>query len=231
MKKYAVIVAGGAGLRAGGDIPKQFQLLNGVPMLWWAVRAFHEEDRDTVIRIVMHPGFFDLWDILYEELPEDDHRIKYDIICGGRSRLESVSNGIMGIPAEAESLTAIHDAARPLVSVAMIRRGWERAKERKSAVPVVPMIDSIRLLSGDGSSKTVDRSRYVRVQTPQIFDTKLLKDAYNSLDSSDLTDDASVIEATGRMVELYDGDEKNIKVTNPEDFQIASVLLGERLRK
>lgn len=231
MKKYAVIVAGGAGLRAGGEIPKQFQMLNGIPMLWWAVRAFYKEDNLTNIRIVMHPGYFDLWDTLYEDLPEEDHNIRYEIICGGRTRLESVSNGIMGIAEDEESLTAIHDAARPLVSVSMIRRGWVTALEKKSAVPVVPMIDSIRELLVDGSSKTVDRSHYVRVQTPQIFDTKLLKEAYNSLGSSHLTDDASVIEATGRGVALYDGDEKNIKVSNPEDFQIASILLEEILRK
>ena len=96
MKKYAIILAGGSGMRAGGDVPKQFQMLDGIPMLWWSVRAFYNEDSDTDIRLVMNPGFFDLWNIIYRDLPAEDKEIPVTLVCGGRSRLESVKNGIMG---------------------------------------------------------------------------------------------------------------------------------------
>lgn len=228
MKKYAVILAGGSGLRAGGEVPKQFQIINGLPLLWWSVKAFFSEDEATKIRIVMHPGFFDLWDILFDELTEEEKKIPFEIICGGRSRLESVSNGILGIPNEEDSFIAVHDAARPLVTIDMIRKGWGTAYENKTAIPVVPMIDSIRETIGNDESKSVDRSKYVRVQTPQVFDAKLLKNAYESHQSEVLTDDASVVEAFGRKVALYPGDETNIKVTNPLDFKIAELLLLQR---
>ena len=228
--KYAVILAGGSGMRAGGDVPKQFQKLGGLPMLWWSVRAFHNEDSSTRIRIVMHPGFFDLWDILWSELSEDDRKIEYELVCGGRSRLESVKNGISAIPdhtengKEEEILIAVHDAARPLVDIATIRKGWEMASVRKAAVPVVGMTDSIRLLLPDGS-ESLDRSRYVRVQTPQVFEAGLLKRAYGRELLPAMTDDASVVESAGMSVSLYDGSEINFKVTNPLDFVIADAII------
>lgn len=223
MKKYAVIVAGGVGNRAGGSIPKQFQLINGIPMLWWSVRAFHNEDPKIDIIVVMHPGFFELWDIIFKELPEEDRKISVKIVCGGRSRAESVRNGLMSVSAESESLVAVHDAARPLVSIEMIRRGWEAALNHEAAIPVIPETDTLRKLSDDGSM-VVPRKDYMRVQTPQVFRSSLLKDAYDSVDLTEMTDDASVIEAFGKSVALFEGDTKNIKVTNPEDFKIANVL-------
>ncbi|MDE5808098.1 MAG: 2-C-methyl-D-erythritol 4-phosphate cytidylyltransferase [Muribaculaceae bacterium] len=227
-KKYAVIVAGGSGIRAGGEIPKQFQMLCGLPVVWWSVRAFYHEDPEVKIRIVLHPGFFDLWDILYSELPEEEKRIKVELVCGGRSRLESVKNGIMGIePGVAEeTLIAVHDAARPLVSRELISRGWEAAKTSGAAIPVVPMTDSIRRLTADGSV-ALDRSKYVRVQTPQVFYADLLKDAYSRELTPEMTDDASVAEAAGTKVALFEGSEANIKITNPIDFKIAALLMND----
>lgn len=226
-KKHAVILAGGSGTRAGGDVPKQFQILCGLPVLWWSVKAFHNEDEATEIRIVMHPGFFDLWDILYSELPEEEKKIKFELVCGGRNRLESVKNGITGIEAGkgAETLIAVHDAARPVITDSLISRGWEAARESGAAIPVVPMIDSIRRLESDGSSVALDRSHYVRVQTPQIFYGDLLKAAYSGKLLPEMTDDASVVEALGTKIVLYDGTDNNIKITNPLDLKIAELLM------
>lgn len=223
--KYALILAGGSGIRAGGEIPKQFVKLGDVPVLWWSVRAFHSADAHTRIRIVMNPGFFDLWDILYAELPEADRSIPVEIVCGGRSRLESVRNGMVSIPEDAEALIAVHDAARPFVSREMIARGWETAARHDAAVPVVPMTDSIRHLESDGGSVAEDRSRYVRVQTPQIFRLETLRKAYGRELTARMTDDASVAEAAGVKVTLYDGEESNIKITNPMDFRIAEAMI------
>lgn len=222
--KYAVIVAGGEGNRAGGSIPKQFQLLKGVPMLWWSVRAFHEEDPDTKIILVLHPGFLDDWDILFSELPAADREIAVHISCGGRSRLESVRNGLMSVPDGEKALVAVHDAARPLVTPSLIARGWEAAEKYKAAVPVTPMTDSIRRVDGN-SSEAVPRKDYVKVQTPQVFDAALLKAAYDEPLTPDMTDDASVAEAAGSSIFLFEGSPYNLKVTDPLDLVIATTLL------
>ncbi len=222
--KYAVIVAGGEGNRAGGSIPKQFQLLKGVPMLWWSVRAFHEEDPDTKIILVLHPGFLDDWDILFSELPAADREIAVHISCGGRSRLESVRNGLMSVPDGEEALVAVHDAARPLITPSLIARGWEAAEKYKAAVPITPMTDSIRRVDGN-SSEAVPRKDYVKVQTPQVFDAALLKAAYEEPLTPDMTDDASVAEAAGNSIFLFEGSPYNLKVTDPFDLVIATTLL------
>ncbi len=224
MHKYAIIVAGGEGNRAGGVVPKQFQLIAGIPMLWWSVRAFHAEDPDTRIILVLHPGFFDEWDLLYAELPEADRKIDVHISCGGRSRLESVRNGLMSVPDGNDALVAVHDAARPLVSVEMISRGWLAAEESGAAVPAVSMTDSIRRIE-DGVSVSVPRKDYVKVQTPQVFDASLLKHAYEGTLSDLMTDDASVVEAAGHKISLYEGSPYNMKVTEPLDIKIAETLI------
>lgn len=226
MKKYAVIVAGGVGNRAGGSVPKQFQLINGIPMLWWSVRAFHEEDPDTKIIIVLHPGFFDLWDILYSELPEADRAIDVHISCGGPSRLESVKNGLISVDADVDSHVAVHDAARPMVTPGLIRKGWEEAAKTKAAIPVVDVTSSLRRLEGEGSV-AVPRKDYVEVQTPQFFESKLLKDAYELPLTAEMTDDASVAEAAGWKISLFEGLPYNMKVTNNLDIKIAELLLGK----
>ena len=224
MKKYAIIVAGGEGNRAGGSIPKQFQLINGIPMLWWSVRAFYAENHDTEIIIVMHPGFFDDWDILHSELPQSDKEISVKVVCGGRTRCESVSNGLNSIDMSEAALVAIHDAARPLIEEELISRGWRAAEEYKAAVPVVPVTDSLRKIDGN-KNWTVPRKDYVKVQTPQVFDAALIKSAYSAVDTAELTDDGSVAEAYGKKLFLFEGSTRNMKVTNPEDFKIASVLM------
>ena len=228
MRKYAVIVAGGEGRRAGGDLPKQFRKLLGIPLLWWSVRAFHREDPATEISIVIHPGFFYDWDLLYAELPEEDRRIPVRIVCGGATRFHSVTNGVMEIMASEDAMVAVHDAARPMVSPELIARGWERCRLDAAAVPAVPVTDSLRRLDGDGSV-AVPRSGFVAVQTPQVFRADILKRAcaLEERDAAPFTDDASAVEALGVKVALFEGDPRNIKVTRPFDFDIAALLLEE----
>lgn len=228
MKKYAIIVAGGEGTRLGGGLPKQFRSLRGRPVLWWSLKAFHDVDPETEIRVVVHPGFFDDWNLLFEELPEEE-RIPHIVICGGRSRTESVRNGLEGVPADEESLVAVHDAARPLVTEEIIRMGWNTATEKGGGVPAVAVTDSLRLLTGDGS-RSVDRSDYVAVQTPQVFRSKMLKEAYALNPGTVFSDDASAFEAAGYTVALFKGSTSNIKITNPGDIEIASILMDELSR-
>lgn len=227
--KYAIIVAGGEGNRAGGSVPKQFQMLRGVPMLWWSVRAFHAEDAATKIILVIHPGFFDLWDILHKELPAEDQEIQVKVVCGGRSRLESVKNGLMSVEDGEEALVAVQDAARPLITRDLIARGWATAEQSGAGVPVTAMTDSIRRVEGD-RSVAVARKDYVKVQTPQTFEASLLKDAYEQELTAEMTDDASVVEAAGHPVAMFDGSPYNMKVTDPLDLKIAELIMESTTR-
>lgn len=222
MKKYAVIVAGGSGTRMGGGIPKQFRSLCGRPMLWWSLKAFHDEDNNTEIILVLPENFISLWEDFFSTLPKGD-RFPHLITIGGASRTESVLNGLRLIEDE-DSLVAVHDGARPLVSPQTITRGWALAEERQAAVPVVPVVDSLRKITGD-HSEAVDRSRFRAVQTPQVFRTEVLLKAYKALNGETFTDDASVVENLGIEIALFEGNPENMKITNPKDLAIAAILL------
>lgn len=226
MKKECIILAGGEGRRAGAGLPKQFHNLGGVPLLWWSVRRFHEEDPSAGISVVLHPGFFDWWDVMVRELPDADREINVRLVCGGPSRAASVRNGLVGLPDDASTFVAVHDGARPLVDTAQIRRGWEAAENHGAAIPAIKVTDSLRELLPDGGSAAVDRSRYVAVQTPQVFRADILREAYRLDDRPEFTDDASRVEACGHEIYLYEGSPENIKVTVPGDFKIAEALLG-----
>lgn len=224
MKKNAIIVAGGSGTRLGGDLPKQFQDLNGRPVLWWSLKAFHDEDPTTKITLVLNPEYIPLWMEMYMSLPMED-RFVHEVAEGGDSRTQSVKNGIILIPPTDNELIAVHDAARPLVTVDMIREGWEEAGKHGVAIPAVPVTDSIRRLTKDGS-EAVDRKDYVSVQTPQVFKASVLVDAYEKNPDAVFSDDASAVEAAGYKPVIFTGSPRNIKVTNPGDIQVASLLLN-----
>lgn len=223
VEKYAIIVAGGSGTRLGGDLPKQFQPLRGRPVLWWSLKAFHEEDPSTQIILVINKDFVKTWESLYMALLEED-KVPHRIAVGGDSRTQSVKNGLALVPCSDITLVAVHDAARPLVTVKMISEGWKAAEERGAAIPGVPVTDSLRKLTL-GGSVAVDRKDFVAVQTPQVFKTSVLKNAYESNPEMVFTDDASAVEAAGFKPVLFEGGYHNIKVTNPGDMEIVKLLL------
>lgn len=224
MRKYAVILAGGAGTRAGGEMPKQFHELLGIPMLWWSVRAFHQADPQTRIVLVMHPGFWDDWDIIYRNLPAQDRQIPLLLKSGGRSRTESVQNGIMDLPDDPDTLIAVHDAARPMITPELVNRIWECCAVNGSAVPCVEEVNSLRVRD-DGSTRPVDRADFLVVQTPQTFRADILHKAYAERRESIFTDDASLVQQAGFHVTVCDGLPENIKVTTASDFKVAEALL------
>lgn len=243
MKRFAIILAGGEGRRAGGNLPKQFVELEGKPLVWYAMKAFKDAYEDIELVLVLHPGFFDDWDIMLSEMPERD-RIAHRVSCGGHSRPESVRNGLLtieeilqeqGEPAtDAEPiLVAVHDGARALVDAELIRRGFEQYQKGYGMVPAIESVNSLRRLKpgndfeAPGGSESVARKDYVEVQTPQIFDYSDIREAYDKhKDFSGFTDDASLFEAAGGEIILYRGDARNIKVTHPIDFDIARAILA-----
>lgn len=244
-EKFAIILAGGEGHRAGSDLPKQFVDVCGRPLVWWSMKAFHDFDPGINILLVVHPGFFDDWDIIFSELPEKE-RIRHQVICGGRTRQESVMNGLIGVKdflaendktgkfAKLGVTVAIHDAARPNLKPEMINRGFSALEAGCGLVPAVRCTNSLRKLDSDTEnledalSHSVERKEFVEVQTPQIFyyDEIMAANAKVS-DKGDYTDDASIAEAAGMSIKLYEGEPDNIKVTHPLDFTVAGILLGK----
>lgn len=224
MRKYAVIVAGGSGNRMGGGIPKQFRSLCGHPVLWWSMKAFHDEDPQTEIILVLPRDFINLWEDFFSSLPEPE-RFGHKITAGGATRGESVRNGLSLIE-DTEALVAVHDGARPLVTPGIIQKGWQSAMVSGAAIPVIPVVDSLRKIC-DAGSKAIDRKDYVAVQTPQVFKTGSLMEAYYRAGDRSFTDDASVAENAGMHVELFDGSPDNIKITNPRDMVLATLLMSK----
>ena len=205
----------------GGSIPKQFRSLNGRPMLWWSMKAFKDENKDTELIIVLPEAFVDLWKDFFITLPVE-FQFDHKTVCGGATRSDSVRNGLDAIEEE-DSLVAVHDAARPCLTSEIIKEGWKKGMQYGAAIPVVPVTDSLRFVE-DSTSRSVDRSKYVAVQTPQIFKTSILKDSFEKIDDSIFTDEASLVEKNGIKIHHFPGSVDNIKVTNPRDLQIAGLL-------
>lgn len=226
MDKYAVIVAGGEGTRAGGDLPKQLHPVNGMPLLWWTMKAFRDEDPSTRLIVVMNPRVRELWERMCAETP-DGKRIPHQLTDGGATRSESVVRGLALVPDRTDALVAVHDAARATVPAGVIAAAWESAALTGSGVPAVAVTDSLRKVGPEGN-RAVDRKDFRAVQTPQTFRADLLKEAYARQPGADLSDDATVYEKAGHKVTLTPGSPLNIKVTNPGDFETAARILSGR---
>ncbi len=221
MKRYAIIVAGGVGSRFGTTLPKQFVALGGKPMLMRTIDAFYRYDALMEIIVALPSEYVSLWlDLCTTHKFVTPHRVAE----GGTTRFESVRNALFSIP-DAEGLVAVHDGARPLVTQKVIATAFETAARTGSAIPTIPVTDSIRQLDRNGSH-AVSREQLVAVQTPQTFDLQLLKDAYTTPFSPLFTDDASVVEYRGNEVSLFLGDVNNIKITHPIDLKTAEWLLA-----
>ena len=221
MKKYAIIVAGGKGVRMGNDIPKQFLKLHGKPILMHSIERFYHYDKNISIIVVLPSSQFDFWiDLCSRYHFTADH----DIIAGGNERFYSVRNGLDSIT-DNESVVAIHDGVRPLVSNDTIERCFDMAIKRGNAVPSISVVDSVRIQNERGNT-IVDRNALRLIQTPQTFQTEIIKEAYNKPWQTSFTDDATVVEAIGHKINLVEGNKENIKVTSPIDLSIAEAMFG-----
>ena len=222
MDRYAILVAGGKGLRMGSDIPKQFLPLRGRPVLMHTIDVFRRTYPDIHIILVLPREQQDYWRQL---CGQHDYDVELCVADGGETRFHSVSNGLFLIPDDARGVVGVHDGVRPFVSPETIRRCFEAAEEFGAVVPVVPVVETVRQLLADGSSMTVDRNAYRLVQTPQTFDIQLLKKAYGQPFDPFFTDDASVVEAMGHPIKLVEGNNENIKLTSPADLKLAEGMV------
>ena len=216
MKKVALIVAGGKGERMNSEVPKQFLLLNNVPILMHTIKRFsHFEE----IVLVLPKTQFDSWDKLCKDTNFNKNHI---LVEGGENRFQSVKNGLEKI--DAEVVVAIHDGVRPLISKTLINRLVAETKKGIGVIPIVPIKDSMRKIEGE-NSKHIDRSNLYQVQTPQCFISADIKAAYTQEFSEHFTDDASILENAGGKIATILGEKKNLKITTEEDLQIAKIFM------
>ncbi|MDN5285927.1 MAG: 2-C-methyl-D-erythritol 4-phosphate cytidylyltransferase [Mucilaginibacter sp.] len=222
-KYYAIIVAGGSGSRMQSAVPKQFLLLNGLPVLMHTIRAFEQTCLTPDIILVLPASYHAYWQQLCDV---HEFNTPHLLIAGGATRFHSVKNGLDQIPHD-DALIAVHDAVRPLTSRQIIETSYQHAEKYGNAVTAVKSRDSVRQVI-NGNSVSLLRDQIYLVQTPQIFKAGLLKKAYEQPYSEKFTDDAGVVEQYGVEIQLTDGDYQNIKITFPEDIAIAELLLKQK---
>lgn len=219
MDSSVIIVAGGKGLRMESDIPKQFLPVGGKPILMHTIEAFHTADRTFRIILVLPSDQQNYWKSLCLQY---DFLIEHTIVNGGDTRFMSVRNALEIVPCD--GIVAVHDGVRPFVASEVIKRCFDEAQIHRAVVPVVDIAESIRQISPGGSTARC-RDQYKLVQTPQVFDSTLLHEAYKQPFCSSFTDDASVVESLGEKIFLTKGNRENIKITTSFDLLIANALL------
>lgn len=222
MNRGCIIVAGGSGSRMESEMPKQFLPIGGTPVLMHTIRNFYDFDPSLKLILVLPADEFGNW---YELCMQHHFKIPHQAIGGGATRFKSVKNGL-SLALECD-LIAVHDGVRPLVSHETLERCFNGAAEWGTAIPVLPANESIRRGTMN-SSVPVDRSKYFMVQTPQVFKASIIQQSYNQNWNPHFTDDASVVEYSGTPVHLVMGNRENIKITFPEDLQIADLFLKNR---
>ncbi|MEE4117350.1 MAG: 2-C-methyl-D-erythritol 4-phosphate cytidylyltransferase [Marinilabiliaceae bacterium] len=219
-QRFLIIMAGGTGKRMGYNIPKQFIEIQGRPVILHSIDRFLEFDKSLEIVVVLPASEFETWQKICTR-----HNVgfKHKIVEGGDERFYSVKNGIKATGLD--SVIAIHDSVRPLVSLKTISDCFDMAERKGTAVPVIKLSESVRKEEGSGRNRPLDRESIRLVQTPQVFRGDILHLAYDCGFSPYFTDDATVVERLGEKINLVEGNRENIKITSPLDLKIAECLL------
>lgn len=223
MSVTAVIVAGGVGRRLKAKVHKPFVRLAGRPMLAWTLQAFERTPGVSAAVLVTHVG-----DVNRARALVRRYRCRkvLTVVPGGATRMESVACGLKALPEQARWVL-VHDSARPLVTPRQIQAVLRAARAAKAAILAVPVVPTIKQGRNGWVRGTLDRSRLWAVQTPQVFERKLLERAHakGKANGRIATDDAALVERLGVRVRIVPGSDRNIKVTTPEDLRIAEALL------
>jgi 2-C-methyl-D-erythritol 4-phosphate cytidylyltransferase len=220
VQKYVIIAAGGIGMRMKSHIPKQYLAVNDVPIIIHTINKFQFAIPGIRIIVVLSADKINSWE---QFCLENDFKFNHEICVGGETRFHSIKKGL-GLIQE-HALVAIHDAVRPLVTVALIQDIFKHAEANGNAVPAVKMDQAVRVIE-NGINKSVDRSNYRIIQTPQCFHSDILRKAYQQNYEESFTDDATVVERTGTNINLIEGDINNIKITTQQDMLIAETLIA-----
>ena len=226
-KKYVIVMAAGSGTRMGADVPKQFIELNGKAILRMTIETFRQVCPDVSVITVLPEAHMAYW---------KDYCLKNSFTCpqvlvkGGITRFHSVRNALEKVPEGA--IVAIHDGVRPLISQELVRSMFEKAEETPALIPVTPCVDTMKVLEKQGDELVsipgvkVDRSVLFGVQTPQIFHSEIIKEAYSQAYDTAFTDDASVLEKYGKNPSYVAGERFNIKITTQDDLLLARAILS-----
>jgi 2-C-methyl-D-erythritol 4-phosphate cytidylyltransferase len=220
VKRAVILVAGGQGLRMGGNLPKQFRPLHGKPLLMHTLEVFYRWDGNARLILALPDEYRAYWEMLCREL---NGHVPHRVVAGGETRFHSVHNALAAVEADCEWV-GVHDGVRPFVAPEVIEACFRGAERYGAALPVVPVAESLRECDGE-RNRAVDRTRYRLVQTPQVFRHDWLEEAYRQPYSPLFTDDASVVEAAGRNIHLVPGNPENIKITTPADLFVAEKRL------
>lgn len=224
MSVCAIVPAGGSGTRMGGTVPKQFQSLNGKPILYHTIKTLQNcETISEIILVVPEKEY---------ETANTDWLGKLEIVkkvvIGGEKRQDSVYNGFCEVSQDSE-IVLVHDGVRPFLSQKMIADSIDAAREYGAAITAIPVHDTIKRVDTSGLvSQTIDREGLWRVQTPQAFRYSLLLDAFNKAKSENFygTDEGALIEHLGEPVKIVEGLEQNIKITRPEDLELSKAFIS-----
>jgi len=222
MKKYAVIVAGGSGLRMGTSVPKQFLELQGRPVLWYTITAFLNAYPDLEIILVLPQAHLQTG-LHIIQTTKDPSRVW--ITEGGETRFHSVKKGLDHV--QLHSMVFVHDGVRCLLTSDLIRRCYNHAIDKGNAIPAISAVDTIRIETVKGN-ELIDREKIRIIQTPQTFFSDIIKAAFEQDYEESFTDEASVVERLGVKIHLVEGEATNIKITRPIDIMIAEKILEER---
>ena len=217
---YAIFVAGGSGTRMGGDVPKQFLDLGGEPVLLRSIGRFLEAAPSAHVIVVLPAAHIQTWRELCVK-----HAVSFaqTIVKGGMTRFHSVQAALEKVPDGV--IVSVHDGVRPLVSPGLVRRMLDTMTTARALIPVLPVTDTLRCL--EPGAVLPPRGSLVAVQTPQMFLSEDLKRAYSQPYDTAFTDDASVVERIGIDIETLPGEKFNLKITTPEDLDLARILLAQ----
>ena len=218
-----VVVAGGSGSRMGGNLPKQFMLLDGQPILARTINNFAEALPGAEIVVVLPADYIDFWQDYARRFDVAEHRTT----AGGAERFHSVANGIAAL-SDACDLIAVQDGVRPLATHEAIRRIARTAEREGSAIPVVQPVDSFRIVTAEGPAHPAHRATLRIDQTPHFSPAELLRKAYACAYDPAFTDDATVVEAAGGVLRLVEGETTNLKITTRDDLAVAEAILARR---
>jgi len=215
--KTIIITAGGIGKRMGGDLPKQFLRIHNKVILFHTITRFYNYDNQAQILLTLPKEWLTYWNDL---CISENFIIPHQVIIGGKERYHSIQKALAAATGD---FIAVHDGVRPFVSTDTIARCFECAELNGTAIPVLEIKESLRLVS-ESISQSVNRAAYRTVQTPQVFQKSLLIEAYRRPFHSAITDDASLVEENGINISLVEGNEENIKVTTPFDLKIGEII-------
>jgi 2-C-methyl-D-erythritol 4-phosphate cytidylyltransferase len=225
MKKTAIIVAGGTGQRMGTALPKQFLAIEGKSILLHTVDQFVSAFSDINFVIVLPADYIHEGENI---IASSGLSQSFLFVAGGDTRFQSVKNGLAH--SDPASIVFVHDAVRCLLTPDLIQRCYQQAVEKGSAIPAVSSTDTVRITEGT-KHHVVDRTNVMMIQTPQTFNAALLKKAFEQAYQPSFTDEANVLEASGKEVYLIEGEYENIKITRPLDLAIAEYILAKRVSK